>query len=443
MDESVENIVQQIMEEADVEKEELMKKIEEKQEELSGFLTPEGAATIIARNYGVVPEREEPEIQKLRIEDLSLGMSNIDVVGRIVRILEPREFDRRDGSKGKVANLVLEDKTGQIRVVLWDRMVGLVAEEEIQKGVPIRLEGAYIKKGRNGSPELNIGRRGKIEVDPEGERAEDLPPASDTTVKISEIDSDIELADVVGRVTAVTAPREFERSDGSKGKVASLRIADETGQTRVSLWNDQAEKTEKINPGDAIRLENASVREGWKNAPELHLNWQGRLVQNPKPKEVEDLPEFEKKILKIEEIEADMPILDVAGVVKRKFPPTEFNRDDGSSGRVMNLILADETGTIRVSFWDDMVKIAEDLSSGDIILIENARSSAGLNDRPEIRIGQRSNVNVNPENIDIEEPKPSKVDMSELEEGLDSLEVTGRVIESSEAKDFTRDDGSK
>lgn len=160
MDESVEKIVQQIMEEADAEKEELMKKIEEKQEELSGFLTPEGAATIIARNYGVVPEREEPEIQKLRIEDLSLGMSNIDVVGRIVRILEPREFDRRDGSKGKVANLVLEDKTGQIRVVLWDRMVGLVAEEEIQKGAPIRLEGAYIKKGRNESPELNIGRRG-------------------------------------------------------------------------------------------------------------------------------------------------------------------------------------------------------------------------------------------------------------------------------------------
>lgn len=443
MEDKVEQIIQQIMEEADAEKKELTEKIEEKQEELSGFITPEGAATIIARSYGIIPERKEPEVRKLRIGDLSEGMSNIDIVGRIERIFEPREFERRDGSKGKVANLTLMDKTGKIRTVLWDKMVDLVAEEEIQKGTSMRLEGAYVKKGRNKSPELNIGRRGRVEIGPTGERAEDLPPMPDTKVKISSLDPSSDFADVVGRVTAVTAPRKFERSDGSEGKVASLRIVDETGQARVSLWGNKAEQAEKIGQGDAVRFENASVREGRQNVAELHINWRSRIIQNPPPEEVENLPKLEKRLLKIEEIEPDMPTLDLAARVQRTFPPSEFSRDDGSTGRVMNSVLADETGTIRISFWDDMVEIGQNLSSGDVVLLENARSSVGLRDRPEIRVGRRTDVKINPEDIEIKEVKPRRVKMSELEEGLDSLEAVGRVIDFSEIREFTRSDGSE
>ncbi len=134
MDEKVEEIVQEVTEKPDAEREKVIEEIEEKQEELSGFITPEGAAIIIARKYGVIPEREEPEVRKLRIEDLSEGMSNVDIVGRIARVLEPQEFDRKDGSKGKVANLTLIDKTGEVRVVLWGKMADLVLEREIQKG---------------------------------------------------------------------------------------------------------------------------------------------------------------------------------------------------------------------------------------------------------------------------------------------------------------------
>ncbi|KXB01589.1 hypothetical protein AKJ41_00895 [candidate division MSBL1 archaeon SCGC-AAA259O05] len=173
------------------------------------------------------------------------------------------------------------------------------------------------------------------------------------------------------------------------------------------------------------------------------MSWRGRIVRNPPAEDVESLPELEKKLLKIEEIEPDMPILDVAAKVKRTFPPNEFERDDGSTGKVKNVILADGTGSIRASFWDDQVEIGEKLSEGDTVLIENARSVAGLQERPEIRIGGRTNLEVNPDRIEVGEMKPKRLKISEVGEGLDSLEVVGRITDRSEISTFTREDESE
>ncbi|KXA93473.1 hypothetical protein AKJ64_00550, partial [candidate division MSBL1 archaeon SCGC-AAA259E17] len=283
----------------------------------------------------------------------------------------------------------------------------------------------------------------KIEIEPEDERTEDLPPLSETKVKISDLDLDLDFVDIIGKITAITTPRKFKRSNGSEGKVATLRLVDETGQIRVSLWGEIAEKTNELERGESIRLENASVREGRGNAPELHLNTRSRIVRNIPHTEAKDLPKVEQKLLKIEEIEPDMPVLDIAAKVRRTFPINEFSRDDGSKGRVMNVILADETGTIRASFWDDMVETGQKLSRGDLVLLENARSSMGLRDQPEIRVGKRVNVKINPEDVEIEEMKPRRVKMSELEEGLDSLEAVGRIIDVTKSREFERSDGTK
>ncbi len=443
MDEETEKIIRQIVDETDLGREEVTEKIERKQEELSGFITAEGAANIVARNQGITPEREEPEVRKLLIEDLSEGMSNVDIVGRVSRIFEPREFERKDGSKGKVANIVLMDKTGEIRTVLWGKMSKLVSEREIQKGDIIQIRGAYIKRGQSGNPELHLGRRGQVEVHPDDERTEDLPSLSDVKIKIADLDSNLEFVDIVGRVIAVTAPREFERSDKSVGKVSTLRIIDETGQSRVSVWGDKADQVEDIEQGDAVKLESASVREGLGKTPELHIDWRSRIVKSPEPEEVEKLPEFEKKLLKIEEIEPDMPVLSLAAKVQRTFPVKEFDREDGSSGRVMNVVLSDETGTIRASFWDEMVDDGKKLSPGDVILLENARSALGLRDRPEVRIGRSTKIKINPESIEIGEMKPTQIKLSGLEEGLESIEVAGRVVNLSEVKEFTRSNKSE
>ncbi len=436
-------IVQKILDRTGMSHDELMERVRKKQEELSGFITPEGAVTIVGREFGISPERKEPEVRKLVISDLSPGMSNVDIVARVVRVYEPREFERRDGSPGHVANLILQDKTGQIRAVFWDQKASLAKEGKIQKGSVIRVRGAYLKRGIDGSPELNLGLRGSVDVNPDDERARDLPKPSEAKVKIADLDPELGDVDVIGRVVAITEPRKFERPDGTTGEVASIMLADTTGQTRVSLWNEKAEATQKIRRGDAVKLENAYVRPGWRNKPELHLSWRGRVLLGPSDPEVAELPEFEGRLLKLEEIEADMPTLDLAARVRLKFQPREFKRDDGRSGHVMNVILEDRTGTVRASFWDDMVEEGEKLPEGAVVLLRNARSRVGLGGQPEVRVGRRTEVEINPKGVDVEELRPSEIKLGELEPGIDALEAMGRVTDVSEPREFTRSDGSR
>ena len=58
--------------------------------------------------------------------------------------------------------------------------------------------------------------------------------------------------------------------------------------------------------------------------------------------------------------------------------PNEFQRDDGSTGVVSSAEIADDSGTVRASFWDE--KAESSLNRGDAIKIENARTRMGTYD---------------------------------------------------------------
>jgi len=109
-----EQMVQGILAHAKISHDELMQRIRQKQDELSGFVTLEGAANIIGRELGVVFEKKEPEVRALHVEDLIPGMSKVDIVARVIRVYEPREFQRQSGKAGRVGSLLLRDKTGQV-----------------------------------------------------------------------------------------------------------------------------------------------------------------------------------------------------------------------------------------------------------------------------------------------------------------------------------------
>ena len=439
---SFEQMVQEILGRGKIGYDELMSRIKQRQDELSGFVTPEGAAIIVGRELGVELVRREPEVRELKIEDLMSGMSNVDIVGRVIRVHEPRTFERTDGSAGRVANLMLQDKTGQIRVVLWDDKASLIEEGKIQKGMALRVKGAYVRQGID-QPELNVGLRSSVVPNPDDPRAAELPLLQEMKVKVADLKPGLADVDVLGRVIALSEPRTFERPDGTTGKVASLMLADGTGQVRVSLWDEKAELVQNLKRGDIIKLENAYVRLGLREKPELHLGWRGRLLFNPPEPEAVELPKLEEHMLKIEEVEADMPVLDLAGRVRRKFQPQEFRRDDGSSGKVMSVILADETGVIRASFWDGMVALAEKLSPGDVALLRNIYARAGLSGRPEVHVGRAARVEINPAGVEVGELEPSRIRIGELEPGMDALEVVARVVEVAGPREFTRADGSR
>ena len=82
--------------------------------------------------------------------------------------------------------------------------------------------------------------------------------------------------------------------------------------------------------------------------PELHVRL-GRVVMNP---QVESPPPQVTGPVKIADLDRDIEV-DLVAVIRGIRGPFDFRRDDGSPGRVLTLLLSDDTGTIRASLWDE------------------------------------------------------------------------------------------
>ncbi|MEW6593180.1 MAG: DUF2240 family protein, partial [Candidatus Hadarchaeota archaeon] len=407
----LEQMVQKILG-AGITRDEAMARIRKKQEEF-GLLTPEGAASIVARELGVVIEREETEVKPLYIGDLVPQMSKVDIVGRVVRVYEPKEFPRQSGKPGMRGGLLLRDGTGSIRLVLWDEKTDLIKEGLVKKGDVVKVANSYVRQGVDKRLELSLGMRGNISVDPDDPRVQELPPLVEGVVRLADLKTEMREVDAVGRVVSTSEVRSFERPDGTQGKVSSIIITDSSGRAvRVSLWNGWAEAAKDLGRNDLVKLEAAFVKPGMRGQAELSLGSQGRLVKDPKL-DVE-IPEVPQRPLKISEVEAGVPSFDLAAKVRRKLQPVEFKRANGSIGRVVSLILADESRTIRASFWDAAVDLVQNVGAGDTLLVKNAYSKVGIGGAVEVHVGNSGKVEINPAGVDVGELRPTKLALEEL-----------------------------
>ena len=109
-------IKEKILQGADIEEAELDKKIEAKLEQLSGLISEEGAAHIVANELGVKLFQAGG---KLEIKNVLAGMRDVEVMGKVARKYEVRTFNTGERS-GKVGSFMLADPTGSVRIVLWN-----------------------------------------------------------------------------------------------------------------------------------------------------------------------------------------------------------------------------------------------------------------------------------------------------------------------------------
>ena len=93
--------------------EELSKKLQQKMDQLSGLISKEGAAHIVANELGVT--LFEQISGKVKIKDLLEGMRDFEVVGKPVRIFETKQFTTADGREGQGCSFILGDDTETIR----------------------------------------------------------------------------------------------------------------------------------------------------------------------------------------------------------------------------------------------------------------------------------------------------------------------------------------
>jgi len=92
----------------------------------------------------------------MKINELRAGIRNVNVSGRVESLGEPRTVNLRTGGTAQVADAVLSDDTGRIKLSLWDDQIGMVNE-----GDEVSIENGYTQAFR-GENSLNIGRYGKL-----------------------------------------------------------------------------------------------------------------------------------------------------------------------------------------------------------------------------------------------------------------------------------------
>ncbi|HII29622.1 hypothetical protein COT48_00885 [Candidatus Woesearchaeota archaeon CG08_land_8_20_14_0_20_47_9] len=201
---SYEEIVERIRSECNVSEAEIKRNIDEKLNHFGSLISRNGAAHIVAQEYGVklIPATSG----RLQIKNILAGMSNVEVVGK-VRFVNPlREFVKDDRS-GRVASLVIADETGSIRLVLWNDQA--VKVERVRDGDILKVEGAYVRE-RNGQKEIHLGERGSLVINPPDEHIEGVAEFSrkrKIIKELAEADQDVE---IMATVVQVFEPRFFE-----------------------------------------------------------------------------------------------------------------------------------------------------------------------------------------------------------------------------------------
>ena len=236
-----------------IEKKEFNQEIQKIQKDYDFLIDEETAALFIIDKMG----RNKQSISK--IIDLEIGME-CTIFGKITKIGESKNFERKNGSSGRVVNIELTDDSGKCGLVLWDRDVELIENKKIKEGVNVKVVNGYLKNGYNGL-EVNVGRWSIIEIEPD-----DMPDLKANVMN--------EKKEIKGTLVDIDPTRTFFKDDGSFGFVANIKIKNNEGTKQLVLWDDKVKEIQCYKIGDKINIINIDLKR--KNGKKtLHVNGKG------------------------------------------------------------------------------------------------------------------------------------------------------------------------
>jgi len=252
----IDALIKKISQRAGIPEEEVKRRIEEKMKEFAGLLTEAGATYAVAKELGVEIDLDRELSRRVLIGQIEPGMERIDVMGRVLRIYPPKTF-QKNGRTGKYCRIIIGDKSGSIRVTLWNRDVELVEKGKIRIGDVVEVINGYAEE-YNGQTALRLSFDSRLLVNPEGvdvEAPESWEPHT-STAQLAEGQNNV---NIILRVLRAYPPREVETSFG-KTKMRAFIGADKDGTVRVVLWGDNAELD--LQEGDVIEIINGYTRQG-------------------------------------------------------------------------------------------------------------------------------------------------------------------------------------
>jgi replication factor A1 len=246
-------------------REQLQEKIDAKLKQLSGLISKEGAAHIVANEFGVKLLENSG-----KVKDIYAGMRSVELAGKVQTVYPLNTFSRQDGTEGKVASCMIADETGVMRVVGWGEQAEVVAK--LEPNAIIKLSGGLAKENNRGYTELHINEKSHIIVNPTGivfgEVKHFQPRAAAVRKEIKALQDNDENVEILGTIVQVFDPRFFEicptcnsRARRAEGEVdgpfvcekhgavkpeyafvMNLYVDDGTENIRCVLFRQQAER---------------------------------------------------------------------------------------------------------------------------------------------------------------------------------------------------------
>jgi len=146
---------------------------------------------------------------------------------------------------------------------------------------------------------------------------------------------------------------------------------------------------------------------------------------------VDELGRNKENIITISELKANDECTVFATVTNIK-NQRSFSRKNGSSGRVTNLEISDDTGTCGLALWDKDTEIVKNktIQKGTKIKIINGYVKDGFNGI-EINVGKWGMIETNPENMpEIKNSHPKKTNG-----------INGELVEIEPTRPFFKDNG--
>ena len=379
--------------------------------------------------------------------------TKVNIIARIVRIPTIRSYEK-NGKEGKVASLELKDDSGQISYTLWNKNVELIKDLELEDGDTVKILQAQARErmNRDGENEITLthwdGRiiKGDYEAP---EVVQEFTPIGDVSEQ-----KDVSIMGIVSRLQDIKL---FTRkTDNSEGKLRNFDVRDTTGEIRVTLWGDDT--SIPLNKGDIVKIIGGEVRfdEYTQSQYSMNTNFNTQITLNPQnlPMEVlDELGELKNElgpvqIGQIYEYDDDGIEIDIIGRILSLEDIREFQRDDGNVGTVRSATIADESGKVRLSFWNE--KAAGDYEVGEAYRIENARTRLGMYS-VDLNIGGNSRIirlseeeasaMFIPELATLEKALYDYKKIEDLDEDEEDTIIIGRVIEVNDVREFDRDNG--
>ncbi len=158
-----EEIVLKINEKTNINVSEIEERVEKKLKQLSGLISKEGAAHIVANELGV--KIFEPLSGRLQIKNILTGMRDVEAVGKVLQIYDIKEFSN-EARSGKVASIVIGDETGTIRIVMWGSQADNITK--LNQNDVVKIIGGYVREN-NGRKEIHLNEKSQLIINPKGE----------------------------------------------------------------------------------------------------------------------------------------------------------------------------------------------------------------------------------------------------------------------------------